>query len=164
VLQVFKSLPVVDEVHREDALPANAHGYARHTITLGWEERLKARGRRRTDAGVEFGAALPRGTILRAGDCFVIDLHATVAAVIERDEPVLMIEPRTPSEWGLFGYHIGNSHQPVMITDRAIVCPDVPGMEQVLACHGIPFSRSLQPFTPVGLAEGINASAHRHQP
>ena len=54
VLQVFKSLPVVHEVVREGALPASATGYARETVTLGWEERLKARGRRRSDGGTEF--------------------------------------------------------------------------------------------------------------
>ena len=61
------------------------------------------------------------------------------------------MNPRTAAEWGLYAYYIGNSHHPVMITDRAIVCPDVPGMEQVLLQHGIAYSRSTQPFTPVGL-------------
>ena len=53
-------------------------------------------------------------------------------------EPVFVIEPRSRAEWGLFAYHIGNRHQPVMITERAIVCPDVPGVEQLLTQHAHP--------------------------
>jgi urease accessory protein len=156
---VFRSLPVARDVYREDTLPAAADRYARDTITLGWEDRLRARGRRRSDGGVEFGTALGRGTVLRAGDCFVLDPIAAAIIVIERPEPVFVIEPRTGFEWGLFGYHIGNSHQPVMITDRELVCPDAPGMADVLEYHRIPFARAVRSFTPVGLA---GDASHRH--
>jgi urease accessory protein len=157
VLQVFKSLPVVHEVVREGAVPRSASAYARDTVTLGWEERLKARGRRRSDRGTEFGTALPRGTVLTAGDCLICEPLERVFVVIEREEPVLVIEPRTPVEWGLFAYHIGNSHQPVMLTEREMVCADLPGMDQVLEQHAIPFIRASRPFTPVGLL-----ADHRH--
>jgi urease accessory protein UreE len=80
-----------------------------------------------------------------------------VFVVIEREEAVLVIEPRTPVEWGLFAYHIGNSHQPVMLTEREIVCADLPGMDQVLEQHAIAFARTTRAFTPVGLL-----SDHRH--
>lgn len=154
---MFKSLPVAREIYRAQSLPDAAHGYPRDTITLGWEERLKTRGRRRSDRGVEFGMALPRGTVLRDGDCFVLDGPALVVAIVEREEPVFVLEPRTPAEWGLYAYYIGNSHQPLMITDRAIVCPDAPGMEQLLVQHDIAYSRCTRAFTPVGLVLD-----HRH--
>jgi urease accessory protein len=140
-----------------DSLPAGSRGYARDTITLGWEERLKARGRRRSDAGVEFGTALPRGSVLRAGDCLVIEQAALVVEVVEQEEPVFIVAPRSAAEWGLYGYCIGNSHQPLMLTADAIVCPDVPGMEQVLTYHGIPYVRGVRPFTPAGVIPN-----HRH--
>ena len=149
MLQVFKTLPVVYEIHRAESLPEAVRTYTRDSVTLGWEDRLRGRGRRRSDAGVDFGTALPRGAILRAGDCFVLDVHRLVIEVIEREEMVLVVEPATTEEWGLFGYHIGNSHQPVMMTGRAIVCPDIPGMQQVLDQHGIAFVRAKQRFTPV---------------
>jgi urease accessory protein UreE len=164
LLHVFKSLPVVHEIHRSDALPERARTYKHDTITLGWEERLRARGRRRSDAGLEFGTTLPRGTTLGAGDCLVLDEAETVVTVAERLEPVFVVEPPTPAEWGLFAYCIGNSHQPMMLTTTAIVCPDVPGMEHVLAYHGIPFSRSTRAFTPVGLGGELFATGHQHNP
>jgi urease accessory protein len=164
MLQVFRTLPIARETFREDGLPASASAYARDTITLGWEDRFKARARRRSDGGVEFGTDLRRGAVLRGGDCFVIDEAMLVVAVIERREAVFVIEPATSTDWGRFAYYIGNSHQPVMITDEGILCPDLPGMEQVLTYHSIPFSRSVRAFTPLGQAGGAYAADHQHRP
>jgi urease accessory protein len=138
----------IEQIHREDVLPGTAHGYARDTITLGWEDRLHVRGRRRSDGGLVFSLSLPRGTILRGGDCLVLDEAKTVVVVVERPEPVFLIEPRTPQEWGLYAYHIGNRHQPLMITETSIVCPDVVGVEQLLEQQRISFARTTLPFTP----------------
>ena len=114
-------------------------------------------GRRQTDGGVEFGTALPRGTVLRAGDCFVLESERLVVTVIERPEPVFVIEPRSATEWALFAYHIGNRHQPVMITERSLVCPDVPGVEPLLQQHRMPYVRATLPFTPA-----TTVAAHQH--
>src|SRR5215813_10428934 len=129
-------------------LSAAVAGYARDTITLGWEDRVHGRGRRRSDDGLVFGLALPRGTILRGGDCLVLDEAKTVVVVVERPEPVFLIEPRSPQEWGLYAYHIGNRHQPLMISGTGIVCPDVAGVEQLLEQQRIPFARAMLAFTP----------------
>jgi urease accessory protein len=159
MLHAFKSLPIARAIHRAEHLPAAARAYASDTVTLGWEERLRARGRRRSDGGIEFGTALDRGTVLKAGDRFVLDQISTVVTVVERPEAVFVIEPRTRSEWALFAYHIGNCHQPLMVTDEAIVCADLPGMREALQYHRIPFTERIQPFTPV-----VDAAAHTHQP
>ena len=142
-------------LHRH--IPERANGYARDTITLGWEDRTHAHGRRRTDGGVEFGTSLPRGTILRAGDCFVLDEPRLVVSVVERDEPVFLVQPRTAQEWAMYAYHIGNRHQPVMVTEHALVCPDVPGIEQLLQQHHMPYTRATRPFTPA-----VATAGHHH--
>lgn len=158
MLHVFRSLPTVQAVVRlAEAIGASGGGYARDSITLGWEERLRTRARRRSDGGIEFGTALPRGTVLRAGDALVVDALRLVVVVAERPEHVLMITPRTGLEWGLWGYQLGNSHQPIMLTATTIVCLDDVGMRQVLAHHAIPYQTGLCPFTPVGLT-----TDHRH--
>ena len=92
---VFKTLPVADRIYRETELPESCAGYARDTITLGWEERQKAHGRRRSDGGVEFGTSLSRGMLLRAGHCLVLDPPRLVVDIVERPEPVFVIEPQT---------------------------------------------------------------------
>jgi urease accessory protein len=145
---------VVDRVYRESDLPDAARAYARDTVTLGWEDRTHGRGRRRTDGGVEFGTSLPRGTVLRAGDCLVIDDARAIVTVVEQPEPVFVIEPRSAGEWALFAYHIGNRHQPVMITEQALVCPDVAGVEQLLQQHRMPYRRDTLPFTPAAAMAG----------
>jgi urease accessory protein len=150
-------MTVIERTYREPELPKGARGYTRDTITLGWEDRTHVHGRRRTDGGVEFGASLPRGTVLRAGDCLVLDGERLVVSVIERAEPVFVVEPRSAPEWALFAYHIGNRHQPVMITDRSLVCPDVPGVEQLLQQHHMPYTRASLPFTPAATVAG-----HQH--
>jgi urease accessory protein len=158
MLYVFKPLVVVRDVHSSGTVPARAREYARDTITLAWEERQKTRARRRSDLGVEFGTALARGLVLKAGDLLVCDALATCIQVVERPEPVLVIQPSSPEQWALFAYHIGNSHQPLMITSSAIVCPDALGTSEVLDYHGIQFTRDVRPFTPVS-----HVLDHEHQ-
>ena len=147
-------MTVIQRVYREPDVPEEARAYARDTITLGWEDRTHVHGRRRTDAGVEFGAALPRGTVLRAGDWLALDGERLLVSVVERAEPVFVIEPRSAPEWALFAYHIGNRHQPLMITDAALVCPDAPGVELLLQQHHMPFTRATRPFTPAATVGG----------
>jgi urease accessory protein len=150
-------LILIERTHREDALPETTSGYFRDTMTLGWEDRMHVRGRRQSDGGLAFGLSLPRGTMLRGGDCLVVDEATTVVVVVERPEPIFLIEPRTPQEWGLFAYHIGNRHQPLMITETAIVCPDVAGVEQLLEQQRIPFARTTLAFTPA-----TSVASHDH--
>ena len=159
MLNAFKSLPIVRTIYRVENLPGAAREYAADTATLGWEERLRTRGRRMSDGGIMFGTTLARGTVLRGGDCFVLDQIATVVTVVEMPEAVFVVAPRTPSEWALFAYHIGNCHQPLMVTDKALICADLPGMKDVLDYHRIPFTCRVQPFTPV-----VDAAAHTHRP
>jgi urease accessory protein len=138
----------------QSALPATVRDYQRDTLTLGWEDRLQAHGRRRSDGGTELALSLPRGSVLRGGDCFVLDDLRLVITVVERPEQVFVIEPRSASEWALYAYHIGNRHQPLMVTERSLVCPDVPGVEQLLHQQQIPHRRALLPFTPATAVAG----------
>lgn len=152
-------MTIIEGVYKRGDLPEHARTFARDTVTLGWEDRTHVHGRRRTDGGVEFGTSLPRGTVLRAGDCFVLDAERLIVSIVERAEPVFVIKPRTAQEWGLFAYHIGNRHQPLMITEHALVCPDVPGVEQLLQQHRMPYTSATLPFTP---AAAVAVGGHKH--
>jgi len=151
---LFRTVPVASTVVRPGQLSLACAAWPSHTVTMGWEDRLKARGRRCTDDGIEFATALPRGTALHEGDCLPLDAPQIVVVVQAREEEVLVIRPATTDEWALWGYHIGNSHQPMMIAPDAIVCADLTGMEQVLTFHGIPFVRERRAFTPVSQMPG----------
>jgi urease accessory protein UreE len=95
--------------------------------------------------------------MLHGGDCLVVDDARAVVTVVERREAVFVIEPQTPQEWALFAYIIGNRHQPLMIANGSIVCPDVPGVEQLLVQQQIPHTRATLPFTPA-----TAPAAHQH--
>ena len=41
-----------------------------------------------------------------------------------------------------------------MLTDRSIVCPDIPGVEQLLDQQHIPYTRATLPFTPATAVAG----------
>ena len=155
---VFKPVPVARTVTCAGDLRDSQFAVLRQdTVTLGWEERLRARARRLSDGGFEFATALPRGTVLKQDDCFLFDVQRLIVRVVERPEAMLVIRPQSSREWGVFAYHIGNSHQPMMIVDDAIVCPDALGMDEILKYHAIPFGREQRPFTPLG-----QAADHRH--
>src|SRR5678815_2413716 len=98
-------MTIVERTYTAASLPIAAAEYRRDAITLGWEDRVRAHGRRVTDNGVEFGTSLPRGTVLRRGDLFILDAERIVCEVVERAESVFVIEPRTPHEWAAFAYH-----------------------------------------------------------
>jgi urease accessory protein UreE len=150
-------MTIVDRVHAESNLPDRARAYGRDSVTLGWEARTHVHGRRTTDGGVAFGMSLARGAVLNDGDLFLLDEERLVVRVAAQVEAVFVVEPRHPHEWALFAYHIGNRHQPVMITGTALVCPEEPGVEQLLRQHHMPYRRAMQPFTPVATVAG-----HRH--
>ena len=153
-------MTIVECVYTRSGLPDQCRAFARDSVTLGWDERTHVHGRRRSDGGIEFGTSLPRGTVLHNGDCFVLDAEHLVVEVVERAEPVFIIEPQSGPEWARFAYQIGNRHQPLMVTDRAMICPDVPGVEHLLRQHSIPFVRVTRPFTP--LATMAVPGGHHH--
>jgi urease accessory protein UreE len=88
---------IVERIFLEPELPHRALDFSRDTITLGWEDRTHVHGRRRTEGGVEFGTALPRGTVLHAGDCFVLDDERRVVMVVERPEAVSRCRTAAPA-------------------------------------------------------------------
>ncbi len=145
---MFRRLPIADAVFTLDRLPAGLIDCPRDRVTIGWQERMTPRARLRTEGGVEFGTSLAPGVVLREGDCLALEQPPLVVVVRERDEPVLVARAASAAQAARWAYYIGNSHQPLMIADDALVCADVPGMEQVLAYHAIPFTREQRTFTP----------------
>src|SRR5687767_6914157 len=112
-------MTVVEQV--ESASSLSSSEYRRDTITLTWEERRQGHGRRRSDQGIDFAISIPNGTVLKKGDCFVLNPEQTIVAVQEAIEPVYIIAPQTPQQWAYFAYHVGNRHQSVMIGESELI-------------------------------------------
>lgn len=131
--------------------------YRRDHMTLTWDDRARSHGRRRSDGGIDFAVSLPTGTILKEGDCFVLDAVKTIVSVREAAEPVFVIEPRTPQQWAYYAYQIGNRHQPLMIGEAELICPQEPGVERVLQQLHIPYTSASRRFTPA-----VQTPGHLH--
>ena len=135
----------------EQITPASALGqyssFRRDTITLTWEDRRQGHGKRRSDSGTEFAISLPSGTILKAGDCFILADAATIVEVREASEPVYVIRPTTPQEWAYYAYHVGNRHQQVMIGPTELIFLQSPAVRSLLEQLHVSFTADERPFT-----------------
>jgi urease accessory protein len=117
------------------------------TITLTSADLAKHRHRAKTDAGREVGISLPHGVTLRDGD--VLHLDETLAIVVRQsEEDLLRIRPRTPEEFGLIGYQVGNLHRAAMIDRDGIAVLYDPAVEALARRHHVPSERVPGKFVP----------------
>jgi urease accessory protein len=138
---------VVEQAIPLSQLDALQNSYRRDMITLTWEDRRKGHGRRKSDSHVEFAISLPSGTVLKGGDCLVLDEEKTAVVVQEAIEPVYVVRPQTPQEWAYYAYHVGNRHQPVMIGETELICMQNPAVRSLFDQLHIAYTIDTRPFT-----------------
>jgi urease accessory protein UreE len=140
-------MTVVEYVTAESDFSLEAKEFRRDSITLSWEDRRQGHGRRRSDQGLDFAISLPPGTVLKAGDNFVLEAEQTIVAVIEAHEPVYVMKPKTPQEFAYFAYHVGNRHQVLMIGSEELVFLQNPAVRSLLEQLRADFTTDQRPFT-----------------
>jgi urease accessory protein UreE len=140
-------MDVVEQVVAASSLGSHYEGYGRDTITLTWDDRRQGHGKRRSDGGVEFAISLPAGTILKSGDCMVLQAEKRIVEVREALETVYVIRPKTPQEWAYYAYHVGNRHQQVMIGVTELIFPGSPAVRSLLEQLHVSFTTEERPFT-----------------
>ena len=140
-------MTIIEDVHLTPAAVSHHPAFRIDTITLTWDERRRGHGRRRSDSGLEFAISLPSGTVLKAGDCFVLVPDNAIVAVREAAEPVYVIQPKTPQEWAYYAYQVGNRHQTVMIEESELVFLQNPAVRSLLDQLHVPYTAGQRPFT-----------------
>ncbi len=140
-------MTIVEQVRSILKLGLEYSAYKRDTITLAWEDRREGHGRRRSDSGIEFAISLPEATVLRHGDCFVLDPEKAVVAVQEAVQPVFVIRPKTSQEWAYYAYHVGNRHQSVMIGESELIFLQNPAVRSLLDQLHAHYTTDARPFT-----------------
>jgi urease accessory protein len=145
---------VVERAIPLSELDTQQSNYRRDTITLTWEDRRKGHGRRTSDSQVEFAISLPIGTVLKGGDCLVLDDAKTAVVVQEALEPVYVVQPKTPQEWAYYAYHVGNRHQPVMIGESELICMQSPAVRSLFDQLHVSYITDKRPFTAAQAAPG----------
>lgn len=140
-------------------------------LHLPYELREKSRLRATLSTGEEAALFLPRGTILRGGDCLKgTDDHGAVKTVrvVAAPQPVHVIECHNADEFARCAYHLGNRHTMVMFLPRmedghyvlAIRADKVLlDMIEGLGAHG---SEQMLPFEPEGGAYSGGGHNHAH--
>jgi urease accessory protein len=142
-----KTMNVVEQIRPAAEISALYPAYQRDTLTLKWEERRQGHGKRRSDSGLQFAISLPGGTILKEGDCLVLEPEKTIVRVREAPEPVYIVRPKTPHDWAYYAYHVGNRHQQVMIGETELIFLQNPAVRSLLEQLHVDFDLDERPFT-----------------
>jgi len=140
-------MTVVERIIKVSDIGSQYADYREDTLTLKWEERQQGHGRRRSDAGLEFAISIPGGTILKSGDCMILEPERTIIKVMEALEPVYIVRPKAAQDWAYYAYHVGNRHQEVMIGDTELIFLQNPAVRSLLEQLHAPFETGKRPFT-----------------
>jgi urease accessory protein len=87
---------------------------ASERLVLPFELRQKSRLRATSVAGTEYALLLPRGTVLRDGDCLRA-VNGTVIAVQAASEGVSTARSDDAALFARVCYHLGNRHVPLQV-------------------------------------------------
>src|SRR5436190_15563836 len=147
VIFFFNTMTVVEQIVPVENISPRYDGYRRETLTLTWDERRQGHGRRTSDAGLEFGISLPGGTVLKGGDCMVLEPERTIVRIQEAPEPVYVVQPKTSQEWAYYAYHVGNRHQEVMIGETELIFLQNAAVRSLLEQLHVRFESGERPFT-----------------
>ena len=129
------------------------------TLTLPFEQRQKSRLRAQLDDGREVGLMLPRGTVLRGGDC----LRAEDGSVIGVQAAAESVSTARIGEARLFAracYHLGNRHVPLQIGDGWLRYLHDHVLDEMVVALGLEVMHEIAPFEPEGGAYGAHAHGH----
>lgn len=88
--------------------------YCDEQVILPFDQRQKSRLRVRLESGVEAALQLPRGTILRGGDCLKTGDGRSVQ-VLAAHEPVMQVTASSSQQLMRAVYHLANRHVPLQI-------------------------------------------------
>jgi urease accessory protein len=140
-------MTIIEKITHASDIGSEYDGYRRDTLTLAWQDRRQGHGRRISDGGLEFAISLPNGTVLKGGDCMILEPDRTIVRVNETSEPVYIVRPKTPQDWAYFAYHVGNRHQEVMIGESELIFLQNPAVRSLLEQLHAHFETSERPFT-----------------
>lgn len=134
---------------------------AQTTLTLPFELRQKSRLRALLDNGEEVGLILPRGELLRGGDC----LRAENGMVIQIKAGAEAVSTVTCSDILLMQkacYHLGNRHVPLEITKNWLRYLQDHVLDQMVESLGLPVDHEMAPFEPESGAYHQHGHDHAH--
>jgi urease accessory protein len=129
---------------------------AQASLSLPFELRQKSRLKAKLDSGEEIGLILPRGRVLRGGDCLkaenglIIELKAAQESVSTVTAPNKLTLQKAC-------YHLGNRHVPLQITENWIRYLKDHVLDDMVVSLGLTITHEEAPFEPE-----VGAYHHHH--
>lgn len=132
------------------------------SVVLPFDLRQKSRLRVRLESGMEAALLLPRGTILRGGDCLRSG-DGRLIKVVAADEPVLDVTARDAQQLLRAVYHLANRHVPLQIGAGWIRIEQDHVLKDMLLGLGMDAIEHAAPFEPeAGAYGGGHSHSHGH--
>jgi urease accessory protein len=131
------------------------------TLTLPFDLRQKSRFKALLDDGNEAGVFLPRGHLLRGGDC----LKATDGKIIEiiaADETVSTVYSENPVDIARASYHLGNRHVHLQIAEKWVRYLHDHVLDDMVRGLGLNVSVEKAAFEPEAGAYSGGGHHHHH--
>lgn len=133
-------------------------------MTLPYELRQRSRFKATLDDGREVGVFLPRGGILRGGDCLLGEdgLVVLVQAAAEAVTTAYAGDAKSLAE---AVYHLGNRHVPLQIGDQWLRYGHDHVLDELVVSLGLRVNREQAPFEPLAGAyagHSHGGDAHRY--
>ena len=135
-----------------------------NTLTLPFDLRQKSRLRTYLDNGEEVGLMLPRGEVLRHGDCLQAE-DGTIIRIHAAKEQVSRIKSDNRLLLQRVCYHLGNRHVPLQISETWISYQQDHVLDSMVRSLGLEVSHVQQAFEPeAGAYHGHSQQQdHAHQ-
>ncbi len=129
------------------------------TLLLPFELRQKTRLRTVLTNGEEVGLFLPRGTLLRDGDCLEA-VDGRVIRVTAAAETLAEARCADPAMLARIAYHLGNRHAPVQVGPDSVRFAADEVLAAMVRGLGAEVRTVVAPFEPEGGAYG--SGHHQH--
>ena len=129
------------------------------TLTLPFDVRQKTRFVALLDNGTKVGIILPRGAVLRQGDCLKAE-QGEVIKVLAADETVSTIHVNDPLLMARAAYHLGNRHVPLQVGAEFLRYQHDHVLDDMVMQMGLTVICEQAPFEPESGA--YHGSGHGH--
>jgi len=130
-------------------------------LVLRFDQRQKARQRARLTSGREVGIQLPRGTVLRGGDCLQ-GTSGEIVRVVAAPEPVSIVTSNDPLLLARAAYHLGNRHVQLEVRRGQLCYLRDHVLDEMIELLGLRVTYAQEPFEPEAGAYAQHAHGHGH--
>lgn len=132
------------------------------TLTLPIDIRVKSRAKVQLNDGREAGLMLPRGLLLRGGDCLSSEDGTEVVEIIAASESVSVVRCADPFLLAKSCYHLGNRHVPLQILPDELRYHHDHVLDAMLRQFGLQVTFAHLPFEPEAGAYASESHDHHH--